>query len=122
MLIKERGHRLVAVTSLEHTARSEPRHPSGKRLAEIADVVLDNGAPYGDVVLANSSGAVSSVTAAVLAQMVVTEVVGAWSRRGRPRPSTCRPTSRAVTSTTAAGSAIRRAHPAYRLTHQPISA
>lgn len=86
LLIKERGHGLIAVTSLEHTARSEPRHPSGRRLSEIADVVLDNGAPYGDVILANQSGAVSSVTAAVLAQMVVTEVVRRLSEAGQTPP------------------------------------
>ncbi|MBV1855324.1 sugar isomerase domain-containing protein [Catellatospora tritici] len=86
LLIKERGHKLIAVTSLEHTAGSEPRHPSGRRLAEIADVVLDNGAPYGDVVLANQTGAVSSVTAAVLAQMVVAEVVERLERAGQTPP------------------------------------
>lgn len=86
LLIKERGHGLIAVTSLDHTARSEPRHPSGRRLSEIADVVLDNGAPYGDVILANQSGAVSSVTAAVLAQMVVTEVVRRLTEAGQTPP------------------------------------
>nr|WP_239124222.1 SIS domain-containing protein [Rhizocola hellebori] len=86
LLIKERGHDLIAVTSLEHTARSQPRHPSGKRLSEIADVVLDNGAPYGDVLLPNQTGAVSSVTAAVLAQLVVTEVVARLEADGVTPP------------------------------------
>jgi uncharacterized phosphosugar-binding protein len=86
LLIKERGHDLIAVTSLEHTARSQPRHPSGKRLSEIADVVLDNGAPYGDVLLPNQTGAVSSVTAAVLAQMVITEVVTRLEEAGEVPP------------------------------------
>ena len=48
---KEHGHPVIAVTSLEHTARVEPKHPSGKRLSEIADVVIDNLAPYGDSTL-----------------------------------------------------------------------
>jgi uncharacterized phosphosugar-binding protein len=86
LLIKERGHDLIAFTSLDHTARSQPRHPSGKRLSEIADVVLDNGAPYGDVLLPNQTGAVSSVTAAVLAQMVVTEVVTRLEAAGETPP------------------------------------
>lgn len=72
--VKSKNHRLIAFTSLEHTMGSEPKHPSGKRLAEIADVVLDNGAPFGDVLLPNQTGAVSSVTSAVLAQMMMTEV------------------------------------------------
>jgi uncharacterized phosphosugar-binding protein len=72
--VKSKDHRLIAFTSLEHTMGSQPKHPSGKRLAEIADVVLDNGAPFGDVLLPNQTGAVSSVTSAVLAQMMMTEV------------------------------------------------
>lgn len=78
-LVKERGHHLIAVTSVEHTARVAPRHPSGQRLADLADVVLDNGAPYGDALLPLAGGgavcAVSSVTAALLAQLLTAEVV-----------------------------------------------
>ena len=39
------------MTSLEHTKRVTPKHPSGKRLYEVADVVLDNRAPFGDSTL-----------------------------------------------------------------------
>src|SRR5690606_22222892 len=53
---KERGHRVIAVTSLEHTARVEPKHPSGKRLSEVADIVIDNLAPYGDATLEVADG------------------------------------------------------------------
>jgi uncharacterized phosphosugar-binding protein len=77
-LVKDRGHALIAVTSVEHTHRMTPRHPSGKRLADLADVVLDNGAPYGDSLLPLPSGgsvcAVSTITAAYLAQMINAEV------------------------------------------------
>ena len=76
-LVKEKGHPLVAVTSLAHTTRVTSRHPSGLRLFEVADVVLDNGAPYGDAVLPLPGGGaacgLSSVTAALLAQMVVAD-------------------------------------------------
>jgi uncharacterized phosphosugar-binding protein len=89
-LIKERGHQLIAFTSLEHSLRSTPRHPSGQRLSEIADVVLDNGAPYGDAALplpaGGAIGAVSSVTAAVLAQMMITEVVRRLLAKGQTPP------------------------------------
>jgi uncharacterized phosphosugar-binding protein len=86
LLIKERGHGLIAITSLEHSGKSVPRHESGKRLSEIADVVLDNGAPFGDVILANQTGGVSSVTAAVLAQLVITEVVNRIEAAGQIPP------------------------------------
>jgi uncharacterized phosphosugar-binding protein len=90
LLVKQRGHALIAVTSTQHTARVSPRHPSGRRLADIADVVLDNGAPYGDALLPLSSGgsvcAVSSVTNALLAQLVVAEVVRRMETAGQVPP------------------------------------
>jgi uncharacterized phosphosugar-binding protein len=80
LLIKERGHGLIAVTSMEHTSAVTPKHPSGKRLADLADVVLDNAAPFGDATLplpgGGAVGAVSSVTGAILAQQMVVEAVG----------------------------------------------
>jgi uncharacterized phosphosugar-binding protein len=47
----ERGLRTIAVTSVEYSARLAPRHPSGLRLADVAEIVIDNGAPYGDAAL-----------------------------------------------------------------------
>jgi uncharacterized phosphosugar-binding protein len=79
LLVKERGHPLIAITSAAHSAGVGSRHPSGRKLGDIADVVLDNGAPYGDATLplpgGGAVGAVSSITAALLAQQIVTEVV-----------------------------------------------
>ncbi|WP_390889929.1 sugar isomerase domain-containing protein [Dactylosporangium aurantiacum] len=78
-LVKQRGHALIAITSLEHSSRVDSRHDSGMKLSDLADVVLDNGAPYGDASLplpgGGAVGAVSSITAALLAQQIVTEVV-----------------------------------------------
>src|SRR6202453_991181 len=39
---------MVALTALDHAAVSNSRHESGKRLHEVADVVLDQKAPAGD--------------------------------------------------------------------------
>lgn len=87
---KERGHRVIAVTSLEHTARVEPKHPSGKRLSEIADVVIDNLAPYGDTTLDINDdvrvGAVSSMTAAFIAQSLTLSVARTIAARGEVPP------------------------------------
>jgi uncharacterized phosphosugar-binding protein len=78
-LVRDKGHGLIAITSAEHSGRMESRHPSGRRLADFADVVLDNGAPYGDATLplpgGGAVGAVSSITAALLAQQITVEVV-----------------------------------------------
>jgi uncharacterized phosphosugar-binding protein len=86
LLVRESGHGLIAITSLEHSLRSNPRHASGKRLCDIADVVLDNGAPRGDVLLPNHTGGVSSITGSVLAQMVMTEVVRRMELEGEAVP------------------------------------
>jgi uncharacterized phosphosugar-binding protein len=90
LLVKERGHRLIAITSAEHSAGVASRHPGGRKLGDIADVVLDNGAPYGDAVLAlpggGAVGAVSSITAALLAQQLVTDVVATLLAAGETPP------------------------------------
>jgi uncharacterized phosphosugar-binding protein len=79
LLVKERGHPLIAITSAAHSSGVTSRHPSGRKLGDIADVTLDNGAPYGDAALplpgGGAVGAVSSITAALLAQQIVVEVV-----------------------------------------------
>lgn len=48
---KARGMKLLAVTSLAHQRVSLSRHSSGKKLSEVADVVLDNCTPPGDALV-----------------------------------------------------------------------
>ncbi len=49
---QQRGVRVVALISLQHSEASESRHESGKRLQDFADLVLDTGAPVGDAMTA----------------------------------------------------------------------
>lgn len=90
LLVKEHGHPLVAITSTRHTTRMPSRHPSGRRLAELADVVLDNGAPYGDAVLPLPGGgsvcAISTITSALLVQLILAEVVRRYLDAGQEPP------------------------------------
>jgi uncharacterized phosphosugar-binding protein len=89
-LVKQHGHSLIAITSLQHTSGVDSRHPSGTKLVDHADVVLDNGAPYGDSVLDLPGGgkvcAVSSITAALVAQLMVAEVVRRLVEAGETPP------------------------------------
>lgn len=48
VVAKEAGLRVVAVTSLAHSKSVEPRHASGQRLFELADVTIDTHVPKGD--------------------------------------------------------------------------
>jgi uncharacterized phosphosugar-binding protein len=48
---KERGMPVIAVTSVEHADSTTSRHKSGRKLKEIADVVIDNCTPPGDAVV-----------------------------------------------------------------------
>jgi uncharacterized phosphosugar-binding protein/putative N-acetylmannosamine-6-phosphate epimerase len=78
--VKRRGHSLVTVTSLEHASRVPARHSSDQRVFEVADVVIDNGAPYGDAVLTapglkEAVCAVSSATGALIAQALTAETI-----------------------------------------------
>ena len=44
---RERGVKVIAVTSLEQTHAGPPSHPTGTRLLDHADVVLDLEHPGG---------------------------------------------------------------------------
>ena len=45
---KEKGLIVIAVTSLPHSSASPARHSSGKRLFEVADIVVDTRASLAD--------------------------------------------------------------------------
>jgi uncharacterized phosphosugar-binding protein len=89
-IAKEAGHPLIALTSLEHSKAITSRHPSGKRLFELADVVIDNGAPHGDAFLPMPDGgsvcAISSIANAAIAQALVAEVTSRLIERGVEPP------------------------------------
>ncbi len=49
--LRDAGIRVVAIVSRAHAEASESRHPKGKKLHEVADLVLDTGAPVGDAMV-----------------------------------------------------------------------
>lgn len=88
--VKRRGLPLVVVTSLKHSTQVSSRHPSGKKLYEIADVTIDNGGPFGDALLDLQEGlkvcAISSVTGATIAQALTAEIARLLMERGLTPP------------------------------------
>jgi len=45
---KQRGAKVIAITNLKHSSAVTSRHSSGKKLYEVADVVIDNCGEIGD--------------------------------------------------------------------------
>lgn len=87
---KEQGHRILAITSLTHTRAVPAGHVSGKKLVDLADVVLDNAAPVGDALLELPGGgavsALSTLTGVALVQMAVAEASGMLIAAGERPP------------------------------------
>ncbi len=86
---RQRGMPVIAMVSAEHCARSTPRHSSGQRLPDVADVTIDNCSPVGDALvhvpgLAYPVGPGSTVGYAVVVNMLKSLVAAELTRRGQP--------------------------------------
>lgn len=51
MLLKERGIKVAAIISRQHSEATSSRRSDGKKLQDFADIVLDTGAPAGDAMV-----------------------------------------------------------------------
>nr|MBC7245614.1 SIS domain-containing protein [Chloroflexota bacterium] len=51
MAAKEKGMKVIGITSMQYTNAVTSRHPSGKKMYEFADLVIDNLSAPGDAVL-----------------------------------------------------------------------
>lgn len=84
---RERGATVIALTSLAHSRAVSSRAPSGMRLFEVADIVLDNRGVPGDAVVPHEPHAVgptSTVVGALLLNAMVVEVVSRMESAGTP--------------------------------------
>src|SRR5438034_5833885 len=84
---KARGLAVIGLISKAHCEQARPAHPSGKKLMDVADVILDNGAPIGDSLLAiegckNKTGPFSTVGGALVMNMLRCEVARRLVERG----------------------------------------
>lgn len=90
---KEIGATTVAITSLNHSSSVSSRHPSGKKLYELCDFVLDNGGILGDACVhleGMEEGAMISPTSSVIditiLNMTMTATVEQLLNRGIQPP------------------------------------
>src|SRR4051794_22971530 len=86
---KRLGMSVVALTSLAHAGASAPRHESGRKLHEVADLVLDQQAPAGDSAvwvpsLETPVAPLSSVTGCAIVNLLKAEVARLLTEAGSP--------------------------------------
>ena len=87
LLCKEKGLTVIALTNLRHTNAGASRHQSGKRLCEIADIVLDNCGCVGDACIEVSGVdgkicATSTVAGAMILNASVARAVELCAEKG----------------------------------------
>lgn len=80
---------VIAVVSMAHCLASTPKHSSGKRLPDLADVTIDNCTPAGDALvtidgLADPVGPGSTVGAAAVTNALKCLIADRLTRLGKP--------------------------------------
>ena len=87
LALKQCGATVIALVALDYAAKVQSAHPSGKLLNEVADLVIDMRAPYGDGSL-DVEGLeapalpLSGVSQATICWMVCAEVMEQMLARG----------------------------------------
>lgn len=84
---KERGIKVIVITSVEYTNYLEPLHSSKQKLKDFADVVLDNCCPIGDGALKLESfeqkvGPTSTMAGILLINSLLVETTGKLIEKG----------------------------------------
>lgn len=89
-LAKKNGHKVIIVTSMKHTLAEESRHPSGKKLYEFGDLVIDNCGPHGDALIQTDGIAkvcsVSSICNNLIAQSIAARTCEILDKDGYELP------------------------------------
>lgn len=85
---RELGMSVVGITSVPHSSQTPPKHSSGLRLFEAADVVIDTGVPLGDAGMTvpgypYAVGPTSTIVATTITHAIVAGTVQRLVSRGR---------------------------------------
>ena len=88
---KRRGVFTAAITNITTSSASSSRHPSGKRLFEVCDLVIDNCGCVGDAAIPmegfrGKTAATSTVTGAAIVNAFCAEVAGLYVEHGLEPP------------------------------------
>lgn len=78
MAAKDAGATVIAITNLSYSKSVSSRHPSGKRLCDLADIILDNHGEIGDAAVAvNGMEQKVSPTSTVVGATMLNAIVAA---------------------------------------------
>jgi len=88
---QEAGMKTICITSLAETNAARAGHRSGKKLKDVCDLVIDNGAPYGDAAvkiakLDQKVGPVGGVASCAIANAIVCETIDRLVYQGYEPP------------------------------------
>ncbi len=88
---KEKGLTVIAVTSKKISETLTSRSPSGKRLFEVSDIVIDNHSPKGDGLLVipdtnKITGGASTFASLFIAQRIVLKIENLFLKNGEMPP------------------------------------
>lgn len=86
---KARGMTVIGVVSVDHMQATAPKHRSGQRLGDVADLIIDNCTPAGDALvqvdgLAEPVGPGSTVGYAVIVNALKSRVAELLTAAGKP--------------------------------------
>ena len=88
-LFRARGIKVVVLVSKRHSEATKSNHPAGNKLPDVADLVLDTGAPPGDAMvridgLESPVSPGSTVGGCILINMLKAEIAERLTRAGQP--------------------------------------
>lgn len=88
---KARGATVIAITSMATAQRVTSRHSSGKLLAEVADITIDNQCDYGDAAvslpgLEQKAAPLSTIMGATIANSLVLRLCELMQEQGETPP------------------------------------
>jgi uncharacterized phosphosugar-binding protein len=91
LLSKEAGLTVIALTSMAHSRTVASRHSSGRKLYEVADIVIDTHGFPGDAAVALPggklrSGATSTVVGAAIIEAITVQAAALLDARGVAPP------------------------------------
>lgn len=83
---KEVGAKIVAITSMENQIKAKPAHSSGKKLSDLADIIIDNCIPPEDAIVPLKNrkekvGATSTIATVLITQSLLVETANLLNDR-----------------------------------------